>query len=106
MRWMEREFADYERMMAEELEKSSLVQFNEIAERVAPGADGLIFLPYMSGERTPIWDSNAKGVFYGLDFSKTKGHFVRAAMEGVAYSVTPGSLHLSDSPGDLTRDQA
>ena len=41
----------------------------------------------MSGERSPIWDPNAKGVFYGLDFSKTKGHFVRAAMEGVALSL-------------------
>lgn len=87
MRWMEREFGDYERMMEEELRKSSLTQFNDIAGRVAPGSDGVIFLPYMSGERTPIWDPNAKGVFYGLDFSKTKGHMVRAAMEGVAYSV-------------------
>ncbi len=87
MRWMEQEFGDYERMMAGGLGKSSLVQFNEIAGRVAPGSDGVVFLPYMSGERTPIWDPDAKGVFYGLDFSKTKGHLVRAAMEGVAYSV-------------------
>ncbi len=87
MRWMEREFGDYERMMADELGKSALVQFNEIAGKVAPGSDGVVFLPYMSGERTPIWDPCAKGVFYGLDFSKTKGHMVRAAMEGVAYSV-------------------
>lgn len=87
MRWMEREFGDYERMMADELGKSSLMQFNEIAGKVAPGSDGVVFLPYMSGERTPIWDPYAKGVFYGLDFSKTKGHMVRAAMEGVAYSV-------------------
>ncbi|MDE6831008.1 MAG: carbohydrate kinase, partial [Lachnospiraceae bacterium] len=86
-RWMEREFGDYERMMADELGKSSLMQFNEIAGKVAPGSDGVVFLPYMSGERTPIWDPYAKGVFYGLDFSKTKGHMVRAAMEGVAYSV-------------------
>lgn len=87
MRWMEREFGDYERRFAEELGKSSLVQFNEIAAKVSPGSDGLVFLPYMSGERTPIWDPDAKGVFYGLDFSKTKGHLIRAAMEGVAYSV-------------------
>ncbi len=87
MRWMEQEFGDYERMIAGGLGKSSLVQFNEIAGRVAPGSDGVVFLPYMSGERTPIWDPDAKGVFYGLDFSKTKGHLVRAAMEGVAYSV-------------------
>lgn len=87
MRWLEREFADYERVMEKERKKSSLTQFNEIAAKVAPGCDGMVFLPYMSGERTPIWDPRAKGVFYGLDFSKTKGHFVRAAMEGVAFSL-------------------
>jgi len=87
MRWLEREFADFEREEGKRLGKSSLELFNEIAEDVVPGSDGLIFLPYMSGERSPIWDPDAKGVYYGLDFSKTKGHFVRAAMEGVAFSL-------------------
>lgn len=87
MRWMEREFAQYERSMEGEIGKSSLEQFNELAGQVPPGSDGLLFLPYMSGERTPIWDPKAKGVFYGLDYAKTKGHMIRAAMEGVAYSV-------------------
>ncbi len=48
---------------------------------------GLIFLPYLAGERSPVWDANAKGVFFGIDFSKTKAHFTRAVMEGVAYSL-------------------
>ena len=52
MRWFEREFADYERSVARE-KGSSLNQLNEIAERVAPGSDGVVFLPYMSGERSP-----------------------------------------------------
>ncbi len=87
MRWLEREFADFEREEGKRTGKSSLELLNEIAENVKPGSDGAIFLPYMSGERSPIWDPDAKGVFYGLDFSKTKGHFVRAAMEGVAFSL-------------------
>ena len=87
MRWFEQEFADYEREMAKQTGESSLQQLNEIAEKVAPGSDGLIFLPYMSGERSPIWNPHAKGVYYGLDFGKTKGHMVRAAMEGVALSL-------------------
>lgn len=87
MRWFEREFADYERMMKEETGVSSLNQLNEIAEKIAPGCDGLTFLPYMAGERSPIWNPKAKGVFYGLDFSKTKGHMVRACMEGVALAL-------------------
>lgn len=87
MRWFEKEFADYERQMEESLGTSSLDQLNEIAREIPPGSDGLIFLPYMAGERTPIWDDDAKGVYYGMDFAKTKGHFVRAAMEGVAYAL-------------------
>ena len=87
MRWFEQQFGDYERSRKEVSGKSSLVQLGELAEAVSPGCDGLVFLPYMSGERTPIWDPDAKGVYYGIDFSKTKGHFVRACMEGVAYSL-------------------
>ncbi len=87
MRWLENQFGDYEREEGKRQGKNSLVLFNELAEKVAPGSDGMVFLPYMSGERSPIWDPNAKGVFYGLDFSKTKAHFIRAAMEGVALSL-------------------
>ena len=87
MRWFEREFADYERARKEASGKSSLTQLNEIAEKIAPGSDGVVFLPYMSGERSPIWNPYAKGVFYGLDFAKTKGHMVRACMEGVAFAL-------------------
>ena len=46
-----------------------------------------MFLPYLAGERSPIWDVNAKGVYYGVTFSKTRAHFARACMEGVAYSL-------------------
>ena len=87
MKWFEEQFADYERVMSIELGISSFDQLNEIAGKVPPGSDQLIFLPYMAGERSPIWDVNAKGVYYGLDFAKTKGHMVRAAMEGVAFSL-------------------
>lgn len=87
MRWLEREFGDYEREEGKRQGKHALTLFNEAAEKIPPGSDGAVFLPYMAGERSPIWDPHAKGVFYGLDFSKTKGHFIRAAMEGVAYSL-------------------
>ncbi len=87
MRWLEREFGAYEREAGLSRQKSSLELFNEAAEAVSPGCDGMVFLPYMSGERSPIWDPDAKGVYYGMDFGKTKGHFIRAAMEGVAYSL-------------------
>lgn len=98
MRWLEREFADFEREEGARQGKSSLDLFNEEAEAVAPGSDGVVFLPYMAGERSPIWDPEAKGVFYGLDFSKTKGHFIRSAMEGVAYSLKH-NLEIAEQAG-------
>lgn len=66
------------------------LSFDELtaeADRVAPGSDGVIFLPYMAGERSPIWNPDAKGVFYGLSYDKTRGHMIRAVLEGVAFSL-------------------
>lgn len=66
---------------------ASFDDLTKMAEEIAPGSDGVVFLPYMAGERSPIWNPDAKGVYYGLGFDKTKGHMVRAALEGVAYSL-------------------
>lgn len=57
------------------------------AEEIPAGSEGVLFLPYMAGERSPIWNPDAKGVFYGLGFNKTRGHMIRAALESVAYSL-------------------
>jgi ribulokinase len=74
-----------------EMEKTTGVDAYELlniqAEKVPAGSEGLIFLPYLMGERTPIWDVYARGVIFGLSLNHTKGHFVRAAMEGVAYAL-------------------
>ncbi len=59
----------------------------EAAAAVRPGADGLICLPYFAGERTPINDPDARGVFAGLTLSHTKAHLYRASLEGTAYGV-------------------
>mgnify|MGYP005840569969 CR=1 FL=1 len=60
---------------------------DEEASKISPGSDGLIFLPYMAGERSPIWDKNAMGVFFGLGYSKTRAHMIRATLEGCAYAL-------------------
>ena len=67
------------------------------AEKIAPGSDGVVFLPYMSGERSPIWDPDAKGVFYGLSFVKTRGHMIRALLEGVAFSLQHNLLTAEET---------
>lgn len=87
LNWFEREFGTAERLEAEKTGRSSFAEIDREASRVPAGSEGLVFLPYMAGERSPIWDVNAKGVYYGIDFSKTRAHFSRACMEGVAYSL-------------------
>ena len=57
---------------------------------VPPGAQGLIFLPYLTGERTPHFDPAAKGAWIGLGLGHGRGHLLRAALEGVAFAVRQG----------------
>lgn len=87
IKWFEKEFCEAERIAAIEKMDSSFDQMNIEAKEIPEGSDGVVFLPYMAGERSPIWDKNAKGVFYGLDFSKTRAHMIRACFEGVAFSL-------------------
>lgn len=58
----------------------------EKAATVPAGSDGLIFLPYIYGERAPVWDASAKGVFLGITPLHTKAHFMRAVLEGICFS--------------------
>ena len=60
---------------------------NAEAEAVPPGAEGLFFLPYLAGERTPHADPLARGCFVGLTLKHTRGHMVRAILEGVAFAL-------------------
>ena len=57
------------------------------AEASPPGANGVVFLPHMMGERAPIWDPYARGVFFGLSLSTQRGDLIRAVMEGAAYAM-------------------
>lgn len=61
--------------------------FSEQVRESPPGAQQLIFLPYMAGERTPLWNSHARGVFFGLSYNTTRGDMLRAIMEGCAFAV-------------------
>jgi xylulokinase len=70
--------------------KSKIDVYDVLTEEAAvtpPGADGLFFLPYLAGERTPHADSLARGAFVGLTMMHTRGHMVRAILEGVTYSL-------------------
>jgi ribulokinase len=69
------------------LEAESHAAFEHLATTVAPGSDGLLFLPYLMGERSPIWDAQASGAFIGLGLRHGKGQLYRAVLEGVSYAL-------------------
>jgi xylulokinase len=87
IRWFEKEFGMAERLTAQANNTTVMAEMDRLAQTVNPGCDGVVFLPYMAGERSPIWDKYAKGVYYGLDYSKTRAHMIRATLESVAYSL-------------------
>jgi gluconokinase len=57
------------------------------AERVPPGSDGLLFFPYLQGERAPLWDATVRGAYLHVDWQHTQAHFARAALEGVLFNL-------------------
>ena len=65
----------------------SYAELDRACENLPIGAERLFYLPYLMGERTPILDSDARGVFFGLSAMHTRTHMARAVMEGVAYSL-------------------
>lgn len=68
-------------------DERSFSEFLGDAEKVAPGADGILFLPYLNGERAPIWNQQAKGNFYGVSITHKKEHFIRAVLEGITFNL-------------------
>jgi gluconokinase len=63
----------------------SVETFMNQAFTVKPGSDGLIFLPYLLGERAPVWNANARGVLFGMDVNHGQAEMIRASLEGVIY---------------------
>ena len=86
-RWLRDNFAK-DLLEKEEIDGVSAYEelFSE-AEHIPAGSDGIIVLPYFLGERMPIMDPNAKGVIFGLNLRHTRGHIVKAALEGISYGI-------------------
>lgn len=82
------------------------ISFDELLislETIRPGADGLLFTPYIQGERTPYNDSTIRGSFTGIDISHTFNHFVKSVIEGITFSLKD-CLELIDSYSDTNID--
>lgn len=80
----------------------SFEQLDKDASTVAPGSNGLLFMPYLQGERTPIWDVDARGAYIGLGLNHARGHLWRALLEGIALSFVDCQQVLEDDGVRLT----
>ncbi len=87
IKWFRQELGAFEEMEEKKRGINAFKIMDEEASKIAHGSEGLIFLPYMAGERSPIWDKNARGVFFGLGYGKTRAHMIRAVLEGCAYAL-------------------
>lgn len=87
LRWFRDEFCEIEVESAGRLGLSPYALMDQQAERTRPGAGGLVFLPYLMGERSPVFDPLAHGVFFGASLRHERAHFIRAILEGVACSI-------------------
>ena len=102
--WYRDVLASEEREVAGRLGLDPYELLTKEAERVPPGAEGLLFLPYLSGERTPHMDPAARGAWIGLSLAHRREHLVRAVLEGVAFALKDSLVRiqgLGASPEEL-----
>ncbi len=87
LRWWRDQLADAERARGLEEGRDPFQVLDQVAAGSPAGANRLVFLPYLYGERSPIWDTDARGVFFGLSLSTAKADMVRAILEGAAFGL-------------------
>ncbi|MEM3713401.1 MAG: FGGY-family carbohydrate kinase [Nitrososphaeria archaeon] len=87
IRWFRDNFGHLEKYIESVSDISAYFILDKQAEKIPPGSDGLIVLPYFMGERSPIWDVNAKGLIFGLNLNHTKAHIYRALLEAPGYGL-------------------
>ncbi|MFV8830322.1 gluconokinase [Alkalihalobacterium sp. APHAB7] len=99
LQWLKEIVGEHQVYLAQKDGKSAYEQLVQLAKTVNPGANGLLFLPYLNGERAPYWDANARGSFIGLTLAHKKEHLIRAGMEGVIFSLLTVSEALERLAG-------
>ena len=87
LRWLRDKLGEHELQQAETLDLDAYDLLIQLAAQAPVGSNGLILLPFFSGERAPYWNADARGVFFGLNLNHDKSHLVRATLEGVIYSM-------------------
>lgn len=86
-RWYRDQLCEAERRMAEKTGENVYDLMNTAAENTCPGSGGVLFLPYLLGERSPRWNHEARGAFLGMGVTTRKPELTRAVMEGIGYNL-------------------
>jgi len=87
LRWIRDTFGHMEQTVADSTGQDVYHLLTAQAAQAPPGSKGLIFLPYISGERTPIWNPFARGVFFGVTLGHNRNDFLRSVLEGAAFAI-------------------
>ncbi|MGD0920517.1 MAG: xylulokinase [Terriglobia bacterium] len=87
LRWFREHFGESEAWYARQTDVDSYDLIIKEAEKIPAGSEGLLWLPYLMGERTPHLDAQARGMWFGLTAAHTRAHLIRSILEGVAFSL-------------------
>ena len=93
LRWLRDTIAQTERSEAQHADRDAYDIMSETAQAAPVGSEGLMFLPYLSGERTPHKDANARGAFIGLSLRHERSHVMRSVFEGITFGMRD-SMHI------------
>ena len=74
-----------------------------MVSEVCPGSDGLIFLPWIFGERAPVWETEARGVYHGISFHHQRQHFMRSGLEGICFNLLNMANIMQDLSGKIEK---
>lgn len=87
LRWMRDKICHYTKAHLENLDVDGYDLMTMKAAHVPPGANGLLMLPFFTGERAPYWNSDLRGMFFGLNLNHSRSHMIRATMEGICFNL-------------------
>jgi xylulokinase len=99
LKWFTDSFGHLEKAMNARAGVSTYTLIDTAASRSSPGSRGIVYLPYLSGERSPVWNSRARGVFFGLFDGSNWSDLARSVMEGVAFSFRDNLISIEQTAG-------
>lgn len=103
LKWAKNELAQSESKKAALNKEDAYTYVTRMAQSVSPGADGVVFHPYLLGERAPIWNAEATGSFFGLRMHHKKAHLLRAVMEGILFNLYEVLELIEAQGGEIKR---